>query len=234
MSLRRPGILFYEEDLVALKSDAGQRVATVVRTWHEDGEIDNDDELDLAENQYLVEWINKRRQTVNGHDLILRDRSFQVGDICRSTTQAQKNTISGVVANVKMEVQLQSVATATKTPDWISTTTLSKTACIEEGDHVIYKNWVGIVEIVFEEALLTVKGSNRPYKVYCVEGVQYGSPSETILDSMQGIVTGKSLGSHITRGNSKVVAIRQTVVFVTWLALNQKVSRQNEKPDCSC
>lgn len=224
MSAETPLPLFYEEDLVSLAGDAGQVVATIVRTWHEEWDDDDDDDVDLKTDEYLLQWISGRRQAVNGTRLTLRDRAFQLGDICEGIASPSLGS-SGVVTNVRVDVSLQSTATASRKAECVASTALHRSACIEQGDHVIYKNWIGVVELVFEEALLNIRGANRPYKVYCVEGgLQYGNPSETVLDTMQGLVTGKSLGAHITSSNSRVVAVRQTAVYVSWLAINQKVS----------
>lgn len=224
MSAEAQRSLFYEEDLVALVGEGEERLATVVRTWHEDDEDDDDsddEEGNLEEDEYIIEWLSSRRQKVAGQDLTLMDRSFQVGDVCKSIAQSESDILSGVITDVRMEVAV----TASKQPDWIPTTSVSKSSCIEEGDHVIYNNWMGVVVLVSEEALLTVRGSNRPYKVNCIEGfLSYGPPSESLLDVLADVVTGRGLGSHITPTNSKVIAVRQTAVFVTWLAVNQKVS----------
>jgi hypothetical protein len=222
---------FYEEDLVR---SSGHTVATVVRTWHEEWDGDEDDEVDLKKDEYLIESISGRRQTVNGKNLTLHDRAFQVGDICKSNITVALEQ-SGVVTSVRMEVNLQSTATASRKADWFPTTSLRQSACIEEGDHVVYKNWIGVVELVFEEALLTVRGGNRPYKVFSVEGgLGYGVASEALLDTMQGLVSGKPLGTHITPSNSRVVAVRQTAVYISWLALNQKVSSTDQEKLYTC
>ena len=218
---------FYHEDTVVW-AGAADDPATVGEAWHD--QPDEELVLDgqpryLQDGEYLIHWPDGRVEVVQDYELELVDRSFQVGDICRTMTPDASSMLSGVVVSIFMQVALRCIETGLRLEGWVASKDICASACIRVGDHVIYNNWVGVVEGVFSEALLLPERRGCSFKVYSIGEMGYGKPSDLSLEGMPDVYTDSSKGhAQIKASRAGVVAIRQTVASVAWLAINQKVS----------
>ena len=83
----------------------------------------------------------------------LSDRSFVIGDLARRV-QTTNGSDVGVVVNLFTEALLEGVFSHRSLGDWIPVSKLVNAVRISRGDHVIAGDWVGVVEEVFEEAMV--------------------------------------------------------------------------------
>jgi hypothetical protein len=216
--------LFYQEDTVAWHGNTAD-LAIVVQAWH-DEEGDAIDEDILAKDRYLVEqWRSGVVTEVNGSDLKLVDRSFQVGDICKKVEHDTASLMSGIVVGIDMNLTVEAVATKETIDEPVSSITARPIACLRVGDHVVHGNWLGVVETVFEEAIMAVKGRDRRFKVFSTdEELKYGCPSSSVMSSLHDLHSGNELKRKVERQKANVEAISQTAVLISWLVMNQKVN----------
>ncbi|UZJ51118.1 hypothetical protein CBS101457_000438 [Exobasidium rhododendri] len=217
---------FYEEDVVAYAGDVDD-LATVLYTWRDEDDDDDDVPLigSLQVHQYKILWASGRMITAHASELKLLDRSFQIGDICRRVRRGAIDLMTGVVVDLEMKVALQTVVTQARRDGLMSSRHIRPTAGIRVGDNVIHNHWVGVVERVFEEGLLSIQGETEPQKFICTEAVlNYGTPTDKALESMQGLCK----DAYIHRKEKdlmRVIAVQQTHALITWLAINQKLSQ---------
>lgn len=223
------GNLFYSEDTVRLARDGpSSEAATIVRVWHNEEEqmpLDNDvhDELDrpLVEGEYGIEFFpSRRRMIVQGTDLLLVDRSFRLGSLCK---HRGGGLLSGVVTTVELELEVQHVLTEQRISQRIPAEVVRPSSCIAVGDHVVHGNWVGAVIEVFVEGMLATDWSPTLMQFARVndQGLRLGPP-------MDAIDVQSPFGSSWTPGmlgeaKPRIVELRQTAVCVDWLAINTKV-----------
>jgi ubiquitin-conjugating enzyme E2 O len=217
---------FYEEDTVVY---AGQKehLATVLNVWYDEDEDGPQDYASLQTDQYRIIFSSGRLLLAHASELELVDRSFQVGDICKTVkTRGPNYMVTGVVVDIKVKVALQDVNSKADVAGLVDARYIRPAADIRRDDHVIYNNWVGIVDNVFEEGLLSMDGESRLHKFTSVGGgLTYGVPTPRALDSMEMLLKDSAKKfRQCDKEAVKVVSICQTHAFITWLAINQKVS----------
>lgn len=116
----------------------------------------------------------------------LIDKGFLRGDIIRARRAAGASTITprgqlGQVVDLKTEVQLQRVLTGDEIEGWFPATDLVAASRINHGDHVVHGDWIGVVEEVFEMAMIEV-GNNGIVRRVCDIGNTFsvGAATDTI------------------------------------------------------
>jgi len=134
------------------------------------------------------------------------------------------STMSGVILDVSIEAQLEHVFSKQRT-DWISASEFTNSARILVGDHVIACNWVGVVEEVFEEAL--VEPRNAPDLVRVCDVGHRLIVGEIDAESFSS--AWPSLSPYVRRGPCNVVDVKQTVACVNWLGMNQKLTPEEQE-----
>ena len=75
---------------------------------------------------------------------------------------------AGVITNLATQVQLQRVLSELPLPGWFDVKDLVAACRIARGDHVVWGDWVGMVEEVFEMAM--VETTNGPPRRICDTG----------------------------------------------------------------
>ena len=104
----------------------------------------------------------------------LVDRGFIRGDLVRparprNTPPSAQKSQSGTIISISSRVQLQRVLAPSETNEnWYETSDLVAAARVNRGDHVVSGDWVGIVEEVFEMAL--IETSNGGLRRVCDVG----------------------------------------------------------------
>ncbi|KAE8209671.1 hypothetical protein CF327_g6372 [Tilletia walkeri] len=162
-----------------------------------------------------------KRAIVHESTLEVRDRAFQTGDRCKRSVLP---TTSGVILSVTTEVQLEHVLSKQRT-DWVPASEFTNAARVFVGDHVINSNWVGVVEEVFEEALVELNNAQDVVRV-CDVGSRLIVGE---IDPLRLVATWPALSPYVNKGPCHVVDVKQTVVCVNWLGINQKLTPEQQE-----
>ncbi|PWY97309.1 hypothetical protein BCV70DRAFT_228640 [Testicularia cyperi] len=221
---------FYQGDVVRKNAiDDDHKSGIVSRCYHDESDQDTSSfaktglDRQLKETEVGVLWYpSGDRQIVPVDELELRDRPFMLGSICkRKLTDAQ----SGVVTATSSTLKLQHIFSKDEIDHPVPSEDVVKSIAINHGDHVIVDDWVGEVDEVMEEALIAMRGSDRLIRICDMGGrLLIGKLPKHLHD--HGDV-GHSL-AQLGLNEASIVDIRPTVVYVNWLALNQKLSPEEQ------
>ncbi|KAE8264443.1 hypothetical protein A4X09_0g6965 [Tilletia walkeri] len=162
-----------------------------------------------------------KRAIVDESTLEVRDRIFQIGDLCK---RSALTTMSGVILSVTTEAQLEHVLSKQRT-DWVPAEEFTNAARIFVGDHVINSNWVGVVEEVFEEALVEPHNAQDFVRV-CDVGSRLIVGE---IDPLGFVAAWPSLSPYVNKGPCHAIDVKQTVVCVNWLGMNQKLTPEQQE-----
>lgn len=91
--------------------------------------------------------------------MYLIQRDFILGDLVKRSLSAVE---SAVITKISSEVRLEHVTTGQKL-SWTPYDKVTNALMVEVRDHVVYNNWIGTVEEVFEEALIQSTDGNVYY-----------------------------------------------------------------------
>ncbi|CEH17081.1 Ubiquitin-conjugating enzyme [Ceraceosorus bombacis] len=198
----------------------------------------------------MVIWPSHARKIAPASSVTLIDRTFGIGDVVQaraSTSRAGAAPRTGMVTATRKKLRLRHITTGQEAHD-VPAEHVRGVLGILPGDHVAYGDWVGVVESTFEDAmvatpsglrricdvggLLTVGemeelhgpsgGSGLPPMIRRALGFE--SPSETDHSRRpvmrQAIVKGPPNRERV----HTVLSVKQPIIAVDWLALNQKMS----------
>jgi hypothetical protein len=99
-----------------------------------------------------VTYASNRRGLFEQSQLQLVDRTFLRGDYVRKPSDSKRAT--GIILDVETQVKVMDAFNQTPLDTWISTDKLVNYVRISRGDHVVYGEWIGVVEEVLEEAMV--------------------------------------------------------------------------------
>lgn len=108
----------------------------------------------LKPGEVEILFVDGERSIIKQDDVQLVDRNFVVGDLARHRTTATESSV-GVVTAIETEVKLQGVFSGQPVVDWVPVGDVVNAVRIGRGDHVIASDWIGLVEEVFEEAVVS-------------------------------------------------------------------------------
>ncbi|CAD6951998.1 unnamed protein product [Tilletia controversa] len=162
-----------------------------------------------------------KRAIVDESTLEVHDRAFQIGDLCK---RSALTTMSGVILSVSIEAQLEHVLSKQRS-DWVPASEFTNAARVFVGDHVINSNWVGVVEEVFEEALVEPHNAQDFVRV-CDVGSRLIVGE---IDPLSFSAAWPSLSPYVNKGPCHAVDVKQTVVCVNWLGMNQKLTPEQQE-----
>ncbi|GAA6004968.1 hypothetical protein JCM11491_002293 [Sporobolomyces phaffii] len=156
----------------------------------------------------------------------LVDRGFLRGDIVRparptGTLPLATKPQAGSIVEIKSEVELERVLEPhDKLEGWFDTDRLVASARINRGDHVVYGEWVGLVEEVFEMAMIET-GSGSLRRV-CDVGTNLSvGPATEAVKAMLMERTGGFLSNFLGTNDVKTILdIKQLSVAINWLCRN--------------
>jgi ubiquitin-conjugating enzyme E2 O len=129
----------------------------------------------------------------------LIDKGFLRGDIVRPRRTASSSAAAptrgqlGQIVDLETEVQVQRVLTGEQLEGWFAASDLVAATRINHGDHVVSGDWIGVVEEVFEMAMIELGDSGTVRRV-CDIGNTFsvGAATDTIkqmlLERGEGIL----------------------------------------------
>lgn len=109
-------------------------------------------------NQVEVADVNAKMVLCTANDIEISDRTFYLGDFCRSPLHPERGL--GTVILVTSKVRVADVFTEAPLQEWVDSSLLMHYSTVRCGDHVIYEDWVGVVEEVLEEVNVKFNDNN--------------------------------------------------------------------------
>ncbi|CBQ68201.1 conserved hypothetical protein [Sporisorium reilianum SRZ2] len=230
MTTQAPPRLF-RADVVHLKQgqDDDHKVGMVSRCYLDEADADPNSfaktglDRQLKEGEYGVLWYPcGKRQIISATDLDLVDRVFAVGSTCK---RSLADASSGVVTATTNTLKLQHLFSREEVADNVPAGDVVKSNHLNHGDLVIADDWIGEVDGVVEEALVGNPDNDRLVRVCEMGGrLLLGRiPKEHMAEDQIGVNL-VQLGIR----EASIVDIKQTVIYVNWLALNQKLTPEEQ------
>ncbi|GAA5879197.1 hypothetical protein JCM1840_007608 [Sporobolomyces johnsonii] len=224
----------YNEDVVELSHpDGSVSCAVVTRCWADEQSPEALAEANRLGMQFtplqpgyleVLHPDGSRSEVLESATSII-DRGFLRGDLVRTRREpgsTAPKSQAGQIVDMQTEVQLQRVlAPHDKLEGWFDAKDLVAAARINRGDHVVHGEWVGLVEEVFEMAMIeTAMGAIRRV---CDTGTTLSvGPATEAIQSMLLERSGGFLANFMGAGDLRTILdVKQVVVAVNWLCKNQ-------------
>ncbi|KAI5475908.1 ubiquitin-conjugating enzyme E2 O [Pseudohyphozyma bogoriensis] len=215
-----PASSVYTEDIVKLTTKGREDThAVVIRCWADEQPGAAAEALRLGipytplePGEIEILLPDGKREVIVESDSEIVDRGFIMGDLVR-VVGAKGKAQAGIVTEMKTEIRLQRVLSGEKVDEWIESEKVVASARVARGDHVAHGEWVGIVEEVFEMAMVeTEEGLVRRI---CDIGstLSVGNTGESLLLDR---VTFPPAGDL-----KRVIEVRHVVLAVNWLCMSQ-------------
>ncbi|KAJ9476376.1 putative Ubiquitin-conjugating enzyme E2 2 (putative) [Pseudozyma hubeiensis] len=222
----------FRSDVVHRKQGKNEdyKVGMVSRCYLDESEADPNSfaktglDRQLKEDEYGVLWYpSGKREIVSVTELDLVDRIFAVGSTCK---RSPSDLNSGVVTSSSNTLKLQHLFSREEIDQSVPADHVVKGNYLNRGDLVIANDWIGEIDMVVEEALVGNPDNDRLVRVCEMGGrLLLGSiPAEHMGEDQIGINL-VQLGIR----EASIVDIKQTVVYINWLALNQKLSPEEQE-----
>ncbi|GFZ47242.1 hypothetical protein JCM24511_04985 [Saitozyma sp. JCM 24511] len=172
------------------------------------------------------------RVIVPESSLLLYQREFLKGDVVKRSLVAVE---SAVIVDIKTEVQLEHIMSRERLRSWVPFDKLRNGMAIEARDKVIYDEWIGTVEEVFEDGLAEGRGG-QCYRIAEMGGLL--EPGRTVDEVLPKDAPGYNSSyprfpPFADPPTDRIVDVRPVVVYITWNAINQElpISEQDSHPE---
>ncbi|KAG8921952.1 hypothetical protein FRC02_012255 [Tulasnella sp. 418] len=163
--------------------------------------------------------VTGAQKLVHEKDYHLVDRCFQPGDLVKRRVN---DVVSGVVLEVKARVKVEHAISNAVCDGWITSEDLETAVEVFMGDYVVFGDWIGQVEEVFDEAYAQ-SASGDVIRVAELGGrFQVGDRGPNLLPD--SLVTTWPPGRSHNTSLEVLLQVRPTVLAISWLALNQALS----------
>ncbi|KAL7421053.1 hypothetical protein Q5752_003937 [Cryptotrichosporon argae] len=229
---------FFQADTVTKRSDPTYR-GKVVRAWADDegdlpplqpGEQRHPLDRELLRGEVGISDVNTSEAAIVPEaDLELIAREFLKGDIVK---HALTDVESAVVLDVKVECQLVHVISGQSVAQWVPWEKLKNAFKIEARDKVVYDEWIGTVEEVFEDGLIEATNGST-YRIVEMGGLL--EPGRVAADVFHGDGHDHihTLPRFAKPERDRVVQVRPVGLYITWNAINQElpVADQDKHPE---
>ncbi|KAN0060251.1 hypothetical protein ACQY0O_007580 [Thecaphora frezii] len=232
---------FFHEDVVRLKIKEGasdsNSSGVVLRCWQRE-EAEQQDPVrersgknrPLQQGEIGVFWSpSDVREILKEDEVEVVDRSLHIGDVCKKSL---KDKSSCVVVDIKRKLTLEHVISKKRIDHEVPSELVQNAVRITRGDYVVAQDWIGVVEEIFEEALVESSDSTELVKVCDVgSSLPIGEVRpETYQESYY--MWESQFPSHRIPSKMTIIDVRQTVLYVNWLAMNQTLSpsEQDQRP----
>ncbi|GAA5975270.1 hypothetical protein JCM5350_000217 [Sporobolomyces pararoseus] len=236
----------FNEDVVEILNSDHQgsvvQVGVVTRCWADEQNPDalleakrlGIDFTPLKPGYLEVLFPDGSRKEVLESNTRIVDRGFLRGDLVRparprNTPPLAHKPQAGIILELSSKVQLQRVLATQQEQEeeidlkdkWFDTKDLVANARLNRGDHVIFKDWVGLVEEVFEMAVIET-GNNGGFRRVCDVGTNLSvGPATEAVQAMLMERTGGFLSNFLGTNDVKTILdIKQLTIAVNWLCRN--------------
>ncbi|GAA6062573.1 hypothetical protein JCM10212_004886 [Sporobolomyces blumeae] len=237
----------YNEDVVEFVENGELVRGVVTRCWADEQNPDAVKEAErlgipfspLRPGYLEVLHPTGSRSEVLETDTTLIDRGFLRGDLVRPCRPKPTSLVgpppavpkvqAGQIVDIQSEVQLERVlAPHDKLDGWFDTRDLVAAARINRGDHVVSGEWIGLVEEVFEMAMIeTALGIVRRV---CDVGTSLSvGPATPTVQAMLLERTGGFLSNFMGAGELRTILdVKQIMLGINWLCKSQMSSSDGD------
>lgn len=167
-------------------------------------------------------------EVISELDLELFERAFLKGDFVKHSLLDAE---SALVVDVKTECLLEHVISGERLHRWVPWEKLRNAVKIEAKDKVVFDEWIGTVEEVFEDGLLETSDGTA-YRIAEMGGLlETGRYAREVLPEEAEFM--QQFGQFPRTANietDRVIRVLPLIVYVVWNAINQTVSFRPRKP----
>ncbi|GAA5986419.1 hypothetical protein JCM10908_003747 [Rhodotorula pacifica] len=238
----------YNEDVVSFKGENGvERRAVVTRCWADEANPELAAEAARLGYPYTplpagyleVLLPDGTRLQVLESSTTLIDKGFLRGDIVRPRCAPGASMLPpprgqlGQIVEMKTEVQLQRVLTGSELEGWFDAKELVAATRVNHGDHVVYGDWIGVVQEVFEMAMIEIGETGGVVRRVCDTGNTFsvGMASETLKQMLKE--RGEMLMAMLLGAGEfkRILDVKQCIVAVNWLCRNPQAATSGNGGD---
>ncbi|BEJ15510.1 hypothetical protein CspHIS471_0501150 [Cutaneotrichosporon sp. HIS471] len=225
---------FFHGDVVTKKVDPSYR-GKVVRGWaDEDAPPDPafGDFQSLVRGEVMISNVlNGALEVASELDLELFERAFLKGDFVKHSLMDAE---SALVVDVQTECLIEHVISGERLSQWVSWEKLRNAVRIEAKDKVVYNEWIGTVEEVFEDGLMEATDGTA-YRIAEMGGLletgRYAS--EVLPEGAEFMAQFGQFPPAADINSDRVIRVLPLIVYVVWNAINQTlpVSEHDKYPE---
>ncbi|GMK56130.1 hypothetical protein CspeluHIS016_0211860 [Cutaneotrichosporon spelunceum] len=225
---------FFHGDVVTKKTNPSYR-GKVVRGWaDEDAPPDPafGDFQPLVRGEVMIsDVMNGTLQVVSEFDLELFERAFLKGEFVKHSLMDAE---SALVVDVETECLIEHVISGERLSQWVPWGKLRNAVRIEAKDKVVYNEWIGTVEEVFEDGLMEASDGTA-YRIAEMGGLlETGRYASEVLP--EGAEFMSQFGQFPTAADinsDRVLRVLPLIVYVVWNAINQTlpISEHDNHPE---
>ncbi|KAG8896936.1 hypothetical protein FRB99_008571, partial [Tulasnella sp. 403] len=222
-------------------------LAIVMRHWHDSDPANTPPEYrgdplnrELQQGEIGISYlVSGEHEIVREEDYYIVDRSLQPGDLVKRSVH---DVQSGVVLESNVEVKLEHAVSMVQYAGWVSSDELENATEVYVGDYVVYDDWVGLVEEIFDEAIAGMisvtlscdfDSDQEPCQIeltsqqlFCFAELggrfQIGDRGAEVLPE----AALQELQKSTTALPEVLVSVKPTVLAIAWLAVNQTLDRE--------
>ncbi|EPQ29104.1 uncharacterized protein PFL1_03393 [Pseudozyma flocculosa PF-1] len=226
--------IFHEDVVRRIGSDGSSRSGVVLRCWQRDEPETQDTLKDqtgknraLKQGEIGVFWSpSDAREIINEEEVEVIDRALHVGDVCK---RSHRDKASCVVVDVKRNLTLEHVISKKRIDHEVPSDDVQNAVRVTRGDYVIVDDWVGLVEDVFEEALLETSDSTELQRVFDVGiSLPVGKVHPEVYQDSYFVWESQFRSGRLP-DEMTILDVRQTVLCVNWLAMNQTLTPEEQE-----
>ncbi|WOO78553.1 putative ubiquitin-conjugating enzyme E2 23 [Vanrija pseudolonga] len=214
----------FHGDVVTKVADPNYR-GKVVRGWTDEDappEVEHPAEQPLVRGEVMICHMQTGVfEVVPELSLQLFERSFLKGDLVK---HALTDLESAVVVDVQTECVVEHVMSRERIVRPVPWTKLKNAVRIEAKDKVVYDEWIGTVEEVFEDGLIEAARDGSCYRIAEMGGLlETGRFAHEVLPDHPGVMAefNNSFPPSANASTDRVISVRPLIVFVIWNAINQ-------------
>jgi ubiquitin-conjugating enzyme E2 O len=192
--------------------------------------------LEVGKLQVLLP--NGDRLEIKEQGIKIVDRGFLRGDLVKHNSTPSQ---SGVIVSIDSKVQLQRVLPSTSDDvdvdikgQWFDSKDLVASARLNRGDHVIFQDWVGLIEEVFEMAMLELESGQLTRVCDVGSNLSVGKPSDLVKSMLiertndDGGFLSNFLGTTSNSQVKNILEVKQLSIAVNWLCRNPQKETKEE------
>ncbi|KAK8844131.1 hypothetical protein IAR55_006925 [Kwoniella newhampshirensis] len=231
---------FFTNDVVTRPDDL-EFLARVLRCWADEegppppiapGEVMHPLDRSLKRGEVGISNIaNGELEIVPESTLRLYQREFIKGDVVK---RALTSPESALVVDIRSAVRLQHCLSKEKVDGWVDFEKMGNALLFDARDRVVYDEWIGTVEEVFEDGLVESQ-IGICYRLAEMGGLL--EPGRLVADvipkDMPEAAMSNPLPPFANPAVDRVIEVNPVVVYVTWNAINQQLptAEQEKHPE---
>ncbi|CAK9781769.1 hypothetical protein CC85DRAFT_267536 [Cutaneotrichosporon oleaginosum] len=223
--------IFFQGDVVTKKVNPSYR-GKVMRGWADEEvlpEAPNGVYMPLVRGEVVVsDVMTGDLKVMSEMDLELFERPFVKGDFVKHSLMDAE---SALVIDVQTECMIEHVISGERISQWVPWDKLRNAVRIEAKDKVVYDEWLGTVEEVFEDGLMEAQDGTS-YRMAEMGGIlETGRYASEVVPQDPEFLALCPPGANFHE--DRVIRVLPLIVYVVWNAINQTlpISEHDKHPE---